>query len=160
VKPASSTIDIPNVVTTPAMTFEAARQRLVDAGFTNVAAAPVSGPQATGAQPGTVIDVNPKLPASVPANRAITLIVDPGVAVPNGLIGTNIADVGNQLAPFATTVHQLGDNGTPNIIASFSPPTGPLALHAPLTVNVHSPGCPPPFYICRIVPLTEYLRRQ
>lgn len=164
----ASGIDIPNVVTTPAMTFEAARQELIDAHFTNVAAAPENGPQATGAQPGRVIDVNPKLPARVPANRAIKLIVDPGVAIPTGLIGTSIADVGNQLAPFTITVHQLGDNGTANIIASFWPSTGPLALHAPLTVNVHSPGCVQhaPYYFCleKNLPLQDFqmkvLRRQ
>jgi len=143
-------IDIPNVVTTPAKTFDAARQQLIDAGFTNVSPTPVDGPAATGAPPGTVIDTNPKLPAKVPANQAITLIVDPGVPVPVGLIGTNIADVGNQLAPFSTTVRLLGDNGANNVIADFDPKPGPLALHAALTVKVHSPGCVfhPPLHFC------------
>jgi serine/threonine-protein kinase len=137
-------IDMPNVVTNPAMTFDAAHQKLVDAGFTNVAAAPVTGPAATGADPGKVIDTDPKLPAKVEANQPIKLIVDPGVPIPNNLIGTSIANVGDQLSPFSARVNLLWDNGTTNIIAGFTPPTGPLALHAPLTVNVHSPGCPFP----------------
>jgi hypothetical protein len=152
-------IDIPNVVTTPAMAFDAARQKLIDAGFTNVAAAPVNGPAATGVEPGRVIDTTPKLPAKVEAKHAITLIVDPGVMVPVGLIGSNIAGVGGQLAPFETTVCLLGDNGAANIIADFDPKPGPLKLHAKLTVKVHSPGCVfhPPFNLCRATwNYTEY----
>ena len=147
---AAATIDIPNVVTTPAMTFDAARQKLLDAGFTNVASTPVNAPAPSGAAPGRVIDTIPKLPAKVAADTAITLIVDPGVAIPNNLIGTSIVDIGDKLSAFSTTVRLLGDNGTANIIAGFTPSTGPLALHAPLQVNVHSIGCVPrpPFFRC------------
>jgi serine/threonine-protein kinase len=139
--PPSNTIAIPNVVTNPAMTFAAARQKLIDAGFTDVATTPTTAAQATGAPPGDVIGQTPTALTQVPKNKPITLTVDPGVAVPGGLVGTNIANVGSALSGFSTSVTQLQDGQTSNIIASFSPASGTFALHAPLMVYVHGPAC-------------------
>jgi len=149
--PPSTAIDIPNVVTTPTMSFDAARQKLLDAGFTNVSSTPVNG-TASGAPVGNVIGQTPPLPAKVEPNTPISLTVDPGVPIPGGLVNTSWNDIGNQLKPFSVTLNHLGDDGPDNIIASLVPASGSLPLHGELQVNVHSKACHMiPIWRCFIV---------
>jgi serine/threonine-protein kinase len=137
----ANTIEVPNVVTTPAMTFAAARQKLVDAGFTNVASTAVNAAQPTGADPGTVVEQDPPALSQQPKDKAISLKVDPGITVPGGLVGTNIGSLGNQLSGFSTSVSQLQDGGTANTIAKLDPASGTYALHHSMTVYLHGPAC-------------------
>ena len=142
--PVASTIAVPNVVTNPTMTFDAARQKLVDAGFTNVSATPVQAPQATGAQPGTVIGQQPGSGKPQPAGQAMTLTVDPGVQIPGNLVGQTFSQaVVNTISSAGLTpmTFQLVDGKTAGVIASTTPSTGPLALKATLTLNISGPRC-------------------
>jgi serine/threonine-protein kinase len=118
---------------------------------------------ATGAQPGTVIAQTPSPQTLVPQasipTLAVTLSLDPGVPIPTNLVGATLTNVGAQLAPFATTVKPLADDGVPDGgIVSLSPPSGTFAKGSPLVVSVHSPACHDPR--CWRVPMTLHQYNQ
>jgi serine/threonine-protein kinase len=139
--PSAASAMVPNV-SGIGLNFTQAQGRLLVQHFT---ATRVAG-DATGAAPETVMSQDPPANTAVPPPTAaapmeVKLTVDPGLAVPTNLVGQNLTSVGDQLAPFATTVQPLADDGPPGVIAALSPALGVIAKGGPLTVIVHSPSC-------------------
>jgi hypothetical protein len=140
--PPGATVLVPNV-SNIGLNFPQAQGVLLVQHYT---ATRVAG-AANGAAPETVMSQDPPANTAVPLPTAaapldVKLTVDPGVAVPTNLIGQDLTSVGDQLAPFATTVQPLVDDGPWGRIYSLSPASGTVAKGSSLTVSVHSPSCP------------------
>ena len=131
------------------LTFDAAKQRLADAGFTNVTSAPAASEDMT-AEPNTVVSVNPPADQEVAVGTLITLTITTGQSVVPDLRGMTPADAekyARETYGFTNVVTEYAQSTAANVGFVFQtrPGEGTKLLRTdPLTLIVGQAPTPSP----------------